>query len=62
MRTKKEIIERIEELIKKRNWLLKDFAPDHEINEVEAEIYALLWVIKDDFKGGIEYDKSILFG
>ena len=47
MRTKKEIIERIEELIKHRNDLLKDFAPNHVINEVEAQIYTLLWVLKE---------------
>ena len=47
MRTKKEIIERIEELIKKRNWLLENFAPDCEINECESMIYTLLWVLKE---------------
>lgn len=47
MRTKKEIIERIVELIKHRNFLYKDFAPDHEINEVETQINTLLWVLKE---------------
>jgi hypothetical protein len=44
MRTKKEIIERIEELIKYRNYLYRIFA---SVDVVEAEINALLWVLKE---------------
>lgn len=46
MRTEKEIRERIEELITYRNFLYGDFATDHQIDEVSAEINALLWVLK----------------
>ena len=42
-----DVIERIEELNKKRKWLFEIFAPNHEINQVEVEIYTLLWVINE---------------
>lgn len=47
MRTEEEIRKRIEELIKYRDFLYSDFAPDHQIDEVRAEINAFLWVLNE---------------
>ena len=47
MRTEKEIREYLDKLIKYKKRLLKDFTPDHEIDEVDAEINTVLWVLND---------------
>lgn len=46
MKTEKEIREYLDKLYKYKERLLRDFTPDHEINEVDAEINTILWVLE----------------
>lgn len=45
MKTEAEIRERIKELRQEKRFALECFAPDHIINEIDAELLALRWVL-----------------
>lgn len=54
MKSEREILEYLYKLIQYKERLLNDFTPDNEIDEINAEIRTIRWILETSCKYNLE--------